>query len=520
MTDRTLAGITNPKDSKTSNSAPQATNFHGPGTTYNTAIDLTQYFDAQETVGEIPNAGTAASSNPVPQAADIQDLGTTYTTAIDLTQYFDAQETVGENPVGPLATDAHDAHTGTFSFTQPVQKPTAYTEDLDPATAALIEQLILEDKLAQRAEDARLARRQAESWRQGREHATPGTFGRGNIRVLVEYVDSQLQTAGFGRQNDYPSVILTRPRLATPTGKGKGIEPLIAEPASNAAATATGNQAESSAAGAQSSSAFGTATGDGRGTCLTCTEQFPLSDLIQAPCKHYYCRDCTHQFFAFALQDISFFPPKCCGQPITLDSVRSLLTPEMITSFTTRKTELETPNGTYCSNKSCSAFIKPPDTKNIGEICHRCGTGLSVMCPTRWCENHYGKLYQRANRGMSELCSVCRRPFFYYCPNRACAAHGQKSDSGTRKDDQVTCVKCGTVTCTICKGKGHRGDCPEDKDLQKLLETAEQRNWSRCLACGRVLERIDGCNEVLVSALPSAVGGRWARLRRVANAGR
>jgi hypothetical protein len=83
MTDRTLAGITNPKDSKTSNSAPQATNFHGPGTTYNTAIDLTQYFDAQETVGEIPNAGTAASSNPVPQAADIQDLGTTYTTAID-----------------------------------------------------------------------------------------------------------------------------------------------------------------------------------------------------------------------------------------------------------------------------------------------------------------------------------------------------------------------------------------------------------------------------------------------------
>jgi hypothetical protein len=460
MTDGNLAGITNPQDSKT--------------------------------------------SNPVPQAANAQDPGGTFATPIDLTQYFDAQETVSEN------TDA-----GTASLAQALQPQTAYTEGLDPATAALIEQLLLEDKLAQEAEDARLARRQSESWRQGREHATPGRFGQGQIRIPVEYVDSQLQTAGFGRQNDY--TILIRPRPATPTGKGKEVEPIIAKPASNAAATATGNQAESSISGAQSTSSYGTATGDGQGTCLTCTDRFPLSDLIQAPCKHYYCRDCIQEFFTFALQDISFFPPKCCGQPITLDSVRSLLAPEMITSFTTRKTELETPNGTYCSNKSCSAFIKPPDTKDIGKVCHRCGTGLNIMCSTRWCENHYGKLIQRANQGMPERCSVCRRPFFYFCPNWACVAHGQKSDSGTKKDDQVTCVNCGTVTCTICKGEGHRGDCPEDKDLQKLLETAEQKNWSRCLACGRVLERIDGCNEVLVSVLDK--NGRWAGMRRVANAG-
>ncbi len=49
--------------------------------------------------------------------------------------------------------------------------------------------------------------------------------------------------------------------------------------------------------------------------------------------------------------------------------------------------------------------------------------------------------------------------------------------------DLGTCPDCGIVTCTICKGAAHEGDCPADVDLQMVLATAAENGWQRCYSC-------------------------------------
>lgn len=60
-------------------------------------------------------------------------------------------------------------------------------------------------------------------------------------------------------------------------------------------------------------------------------------------------------------------------------------------------------------------------------------------------------------------------------------------------EDFACCGNCGNVTCTHCKSEIHDGDCPKDKALQKLLETASDQGWKRCYKCERMVELKGGC---------------------------
>lgn len=170
-------------------------------------------------------------------------------------------------------------------------------------------------------------------------------------------------------------------------------------------------------------------------TCLACTESMATSDSVTTACKHDYCKDCIQRMFTMALTDESLFPPKCCGQPILLDTARRFLDRNAIRSFTEKQVELGTQRRTYCYRPQCSAFIPPARIR----------------------------------------------------------------------DDVGTCPSCSAHTCTICKAHAHRGqDCPQDEDLQKLLEHADQKKWRRC-TCGRVVERIEGCNQILFVCLKTTL---------------
>lgn len=63
-------------------------------------------------------------------------------------------------------------------------------------------------------------------------------------------------------------------------------------------------------------------------------------------------------------------------------------------------------------------------------------------------------------------------------------------------DDLGTCPSCARSTCAICKAAGHSGDCPEDKQLQELIGTANQEGWQRCYQCARMVELELGCNHM------------------------
>jgi len=158
--------------------------------------------------------------------------------------------------------------------------------------------------------------------------------------------------------------------------------------------------------------------------CVSCMEDIPPTDVAQLPCEHYYCGPCILQLFNTSLVDETLFPPRCCQQLIPPAKFHAFLTPELIKSYVKKKQELETTDRTYCSDPSCSTFMRP---ENIAGDC-------------------------------------------------------------------ATCPECKKVTCTMCKAPAHKGDCPADEFLQKVLELAKEAGWQRCSSCKAMVSITIGCN--------------------------
>lgn len=358
----------------------------------------------------------------------------------------------------------------------------------DERTVALIAQLLFEDRQAQEAADRRLAMLFSNQGVRGhveeRLHPIPGRVGE------------------YGANDDTPrQANAAEPRKIQPLSMKKvqrSRTHITPESSVTAAKRPPPIVAESSTTASKMKSPGSTeaTADDGPHTCMACQDQFPITELVQASCSHEYCQDCSTALFTHAIKDQSMFPPKCCGQPITLESVRKFLTAELIEDFKRTKEERDTPNRTYCSNKTCSAFLKPIETRKPATLCVGCGTKFRKRCASPDCLGYPGTARIEA---VQEDCPRCGRRYQAYCPNRACKDHGKRQEDTVRKDDNLTCSSCGTITCTICKGAAHYGDCPADTNLQRALETAMENNWKRCKACGQIVERIDGCNHMIVS---------------------
>jgi hypothetical protein len=86
-----------------------------------------------------------------------------------------------------------------------------------------------------------------------------------------------------------------------------------------------------------------------------------------------------------------------------------------------------------------------------------------------------------------------------YCADPVCSAFIHVKGVGTEK---ATCMKCGKVTCVMCKAAAHVGDCPKDTAMQHLLATAKEEGWQRCRACRRVVELDTGCNHITYVLIP------------------
>jgi hypothetical protein len=72
------------------------------------------------------------------------------------------------------------------------------------------------------------------------------------------------------------------------------------------------------------------------------------------------------------------------------------------------------------------------------------------------------------------------------------------------KNDVVTCIRCSTLTCAVCKKAAHaNSDCPDDPAAQQLLQLATQEGWQKCYSCARFVELEHGCNHISQS-LPHA----------------
>ena len=117
--------------------------------------------------------------------------------------------------------------------------------------------------------------------------------------------------------------------------------------------------------------------------CEACLQVKKYFDVIAAPCRHEYCRDCLRELFTAALTDESLFPPRCCRQTIPVNSVSVFLTKELKDEFEAKKIEFSTPNRTYCSRPSCSAFVNGNAIDNDVATCPECYTQTCTICKTQ-----------------------------------------------------------------------------------------------------------------------------------------
>lgn len=80
-----------------------------------------------------------------------------------------------------------------------------------------------------------------------------------------------------------------------------------------------------------------------------------------------------------------------------------------------------------------------------------------------------------------------------YCNAQTCSSFIPPSQIN---DETATCARCGTATCTACKGQAHDGECPQNAETQAVLSMAEANGWRRCHSCRRMVELDLGCNHI------------------------
>jgi hypothetical protein len=80
-----------------------------------------------------------------------------------------------------------------------------------------------------------------------------------------------------------------------------------------------------------------------------------------------------------------------------------------------------------------------------------------------------------------------------YCWNSECSTFLYPDNV---LNGEGVCPTCFNVTCTICKGQEHEGDCPKDEGIQQVMNLATKEGWKRCEKCLRVIELQHGCHHI------------------------
>lgn len=123
--------------------------------------------------------------------------------------------------------------------------------------------------------------------------------------------------------------------------------------------------------------------------CVACGDAKEYFEIMEMSCGHAYCRQCVRELFIASFKDESLFPPRCCRQPLTLESVDIFLTREIRDTFPEKEVEFSTRDRVYCFNKPCSTFIAPANCNSIRGYarCQKCPTLTCLKCK----QKHYGR---------------------------------------------------------------------------------------------------------------------------------
>lgn len=149
--------------------------------------------------------------------------------------------------------------------------------------------------------------------------------------------------------------------------------------------------------------------------CVSCQDEILEENAWQAPCGHYYCRDCVDRLYRAAMVDETLYPPRCCRQAMAWEEVKGFLGAETRSFFAEKREELDTPFGerTYCSNAACGRFVPHQHVENDDHIarCQPCGTDTCAQCKAAV---HEGQDCP-ADEGLQQALSLAKRQGWRRC---------------------------------------------------------------------------------------------------------
>ncbi|KAF4979344.1 hypothetical protein FZEAL_4430 [Fusarium zealandicum] len=170
-------------------------------------------------------------------------------------------------------------------------------------------------------------------------------------------------------------------------------------------------------------------------TCVCCRADFKTSGSLHSiSCGHAYCGNCLKSLIHSAMTDESSMPPRCCAQPLPGSIIKDLL-----------------------NRDAQQEFLK-----------------AIVQYSTPWQAR-------------------------IFCSNPSC---GEFIPPHHKLDPKypfnVTCRKCNTRVCLMCKRNAHPTgkDCPEDWELDQVLKMDDKASWRRCYKCRNLVELVEGCTHM------------------------
>ncbi|KAI9703341.1 MAG: hypothetical protein M1836_007908 [Candelina mexicana] len=86
-----------------------------------------------------------------------------------------------------------------------------------------------------------------------------------------------------------------------------------------------------------------------------------------------------------------------------------------------------------------------------------------------------------------------------FCPNPSCGEFiPKKAKIDPKHPFEVVCKSCKAKACKTCKREAHSvgQDCPEDWELDAVLQMGENQGWRRCYKCKTLVELSHGCTHM------------------------
>ncbi|KAI0020947.1 hypothetical protein F4780DRAFT_790655 [Xylariomycetidae sp. FL0641] len=194
-------------------------------------------------------------------------------------------------------------------------------------------------------------------------------------------------------------------------------------------------------------------------TCVSCTGQIRVSQLIQTPCQHDYCHQCLLQLIRLSFTDTTLFPPRCCRRDIPLSEHQHVLGRELFDQFQAKALEHSTINPTYCHNAMCAVFLPPVYYESDIAMCFDCG---SVTCSKCKGKAHPGACPQDA--ATKQVVEMARQEGWQRCYK--CSGMVELKTGC----NHITC-RCGGEFCYVCGVPWRRCRC-EVWDEARLLDRA------------------------------------------------